>query len=132
MTRSPVFRPFFARRADGRQRLRRPGGAVLAAGVVSVAAVVAAAAPAAADPVVLAVAGSLDEVCTHLRNWLIGILATVATVYLTVGGARYLLSGGDAGEVERAKACVRAALIGYSLAILAPVVVEVLKSLVGG
>ncbi|WP_280382728.1 pilin [Nocardia wallacei] len=104
----------------------------MAAAVGTVVAVCAAAAPATAAPAVLAVAGSLAEVLNNLRNWLIGILATVATVYLTVGGARYLLSGGDAGEVERAKSCVRAALIGYSLAILAPVVVEVLKSLVGG
>ncbi|OBA44398.1 hypothetical protein A5780_37785 [Nocardia sp. 852002-20019_SCH5090214] len=94
--------------------------------------VCAAAAPARATPVVLAMAGSLNEVCDRLRNWLVAILATIATTYLTVGGVRYVLSGGDAGEVERAKSAVRSAMIGYALAILAPVVVNVLKSLVGG
>ncbi|MFG3702995.1 pilin [Micromonospora sp. NPDC047620] len=94
--------------------------------------VCATAAPAGATPVVLAMAGSLNEVCDRLRNWLVAILATIATTYLTVGGVRYVLSGGDAGEVERAKSAVRSAMIGYALAILAPVVVNVLKSLVGG
>ncbi|MGW5517628.1 pilin [Nocardia africana] len=103
----------------------------LAAGAVIIV-VCAAAAPAGASPVVLAVAGSLNEVCDRLRNWLVAILATIATTYLTVGGVRYVLSGGDAGEVERAKSAVRSAMIGYALAILAPVVVNVLKSLVGG
>ncbi|WP_280264727.1 pilin [Nocardia wallacei] len=126
-SRSPIPAP-----DRGGTRRRRLAPPVLTA-IGAVAALYVVAAPVSASPpVVLAVAGSLAEVLNNLRNWLIGILATVATVYLTVGGARYLLSGGDAGEVERAKSCVRAALIGYSLAILAPVVVEVLKSLVGG
>jgi hypothetical protein len=78
------------------------------------------------------VASSLNEVADHVRDWLVAILATIATTYLTVGGARYLLSGGDAGEVAAAKACIRSAMIGYCLAILAPVVVGILKSFVGG
>lgn len=112
-------------------RPRRLAATVLAASAVIVA-LCAAASPAGAAPVVLAVAGSLNEVCDRLRNWLVAILATIATTYLTVGGVRYVLSGGDAGEVERAKSAVRSAMIGYALAILAPVVVSVLKSLVGG
>ena len=47
-------------------------------------------------------------------------------------GLRYLMAGGDPGEVERAKTALRSAAIGYGLAILAPVIVTVLKSLVGG
>lgn len=135
MTRSPVTRPPTTqtpRPHRSRRRFYRPARTVLAAGAAAVIAVGAAASPAAAAPVVLAVAGSLEEVADHVRNWLVAILATIATTYLTVGGARYLLSGGDAGEVERAKACVRSAMIGYCLAILAPVVVSILKSLVGG
>jgi hypothetical protein len=86
---------------------------------------------AAADPV-LAAAGSLDQVLTNLRTWLVGILAAVATVCLTVAGARYLISSGDPGEVEKAKTALKAACLGYALAILAPVVVDVLKNIVGG
>ncbi|MEC3915513.1 pilin [Nocardia sp. CDC160] len=88
---------------------------------------------AAAQPVsILAVAGSFQEVLDNLRNWLIGILATIATVCLTIGGTRYLICSGDPGEVERAKVALKAACIGYALAMLAPLVVAVLKSIVGG
>ncbi|MBF6183367.1 pilin [Nocardia otitidiscaviarum] len=101
--------------------------AVVLAGVV----LAAAAGPACAQPV-LAVAGSFDEVLNNLRNWIVGILALIATVCLTIGGTRYLICSGDPGEVERAKVALRAACIGYALAMLAPVVVAVLKSIVGG
>ncbi|WP_082032330.1 pilin [Nocardia vulneris] len=95
--------------------------------------VLAAAGSAGAEPAsVLAVAGSFDEVLNNLRNWLVGILALIATVCLTIGGARYLVCSGDPGEVERAKIALKAACIGYALAMLAPVVVAVLKSIVGG
>ncbi|MEU6564183.1 pilin [Nocardia nova] len=113
-----------------RRRAARVAATVFVAGAVVVV-VGAAASPADAAPA-LAAAASLNEVCDRVRNWLIAILATLATTFLTVGGARYLLSGGDASEVERAKSAVRAAMIGYCLAILAPVFVAVLKSLVGG
>ena len=53
-------------------------------------------------------------------------------MFLTIGGVRYLAARQDPGEVERAKGALRAAAIGYGLAILAPVIVTVLKSLVGG
>jgi hypothetical protein len=55
----------------------------------------------------------------------------LATVFLTVGGARYTMSGGDPGEIARAREALRAAAIGYAVAALAPLVVEVLKGLVG-
>ncbi|WP_228810741.1 pilin [Nocardia otitidiscaviarum] len=88
---------------------------------------------AAAQPVsVLAIASSLDQVLNNLRNWIVGILALIATVCLTIGGVRYLICSGDPGEVERSKVALKAACIGYALAMLAPVVVEVLKSIVGG
>ena len=32
-----------------------------------------------------------------------GILAGLATLFLTLGGVRYVMAGGDPGEVERAK-----------------------------
>ncbi len=83
----------------------------------------------AADPV--AAADTIPQVIGNLRNWLVGLLAGLATLFLTVGGLRYLMAGGDPGEVESAKRALRAAATGYGLAVLAPVIVEVLKSLVG-
>jgi hypothetical protein len=81
--------------------------------------------------VVVALAQSVDEVLNNVRNWIVGILAGLATVYLTIGGARYTMAGGDPGEVERAREALRSAARGYALAALAPLVVEILKGLVG-
>jgi len=88
-------------------------------------------------PVLAAAAGplaaaSIAAVIGNLTAWIIGILAGVATLFLTIGGVRYLMAGGDPGEVERAKTALKSAAIGYALALLAPVIVAVLKSLVGG
>ncbi|GAA4890552.1 pilin [Saccharopolyspora cebuensis] len=79
---------------------------------------------------VVAVA-SLDQVLTNIRNWIMGMLALVATVFLTIGGVRYLLANGDPGEVEKAKSAFRNAAFGYMLAALAPVIVDILRGLVG-
>jgi len=75
---------------------------------------------------------SIAQVISNTTSWVVGILAAVATLFLTIGGLRYLMAGGDPAEVEKAKTALKSAAIGYGLAILAPVIVTVLKSLVGG
>ncbi len=86
-----------------------------------------------APPAVAATgAPTLTGVIDNLRNWLVGILATVATLFLTIGGLRYLTAGGDPGQVEKAKTALKSAAIGYALAILAPLLVSILASVVGG
>lgn len=87
-------------------------------------------APEAVDQVV-AVADSVDEVLGNIRDWLMGILAALATVFLTIGGVLYMMAGGDPGQVERGKTAFKAAGIGYGLAALAPLVVQVLEGIVG-
>ncbi len=90
------------------------------------------AAEASAAPVmILAQAVSVDQVLTNIRNWVVGILALLATVSLTIGGLRYILGNGDPGEIEKAKSAFRGACVGYALAVLAPLVVTVLKGIVG-
>ena len=84
-----------------------------------------------ADTVVVALAASLSDVLTNIRNWLMGILAGLATVFLTVGGVRYVMGGGEPGEVEKAKSAFKSAGWGFGLAALAPVIVEILKGIVG-
>jgi hypothetical protein len=84
-----------------------------------------------ADTVVHALAGSIDQVLTNIRNWVMGILAGLATVFLSIGGVRRVMGGGDPGEQEKAKECFKAAAIGYGLAALAPLVVTVLQGIVG-
>lgn len=80
---------------------------------------------------VLALAGSIDQVLTNIRTWVMGILASLATVFLSLGGVRYVMGGGDPGEIEKAKTAFKSAALGYSLAALAPVVVTVLQGIVG-
>jgi hypothetical protein len=75
---------------------------------------------------------SLTTVIDSLRNWLVGLLAALATLFLTIGGLRYLTAGGDPMQVERAKTALRSAAIGYALAALAPLLVSILSSVVGG
>jgi hypothetical protein len=73
----------------------------------------------------------LPTVISNLTAWIIGILAVVATLFLTIGGVRYLLAGGDPSEVERAKSALKNAAIGYALALLAPVLLDVLRGILG-
>ena len=70
-------------------------------------------------------ADSIDQVANNIRTWLVGILVAVATLFLTVGGLRYLAANGDPGEVEKAKLALRSAAIGYALAMLAPLFVTI-------
>src|SRR5262245_22147365 len=91
--------------------------AVAAAGPAS-----AAAGPAGPDPT-----ARLNTILTNATVWLMAILAAVATLCATVGGVRYVLAGGDPGEVEKAKSAFRSAGLGYALAALAPLVVQILK-----
>ena len=94
-------------------------------------AVITAVPAAAATTYVVAVAGSLEQVMNNIRNWAVGIIATIATTFVTIGGLRYMAANGDPGEVEKAKSAFRNAGIGFGLAAIAPVVVEILKGFVG-
>jgi hypothetical protein len=121
------------RRAARRARLAARAARAAVTALAAAAALTATAQPALAGTAghVLA-AASIDQVISNITKWIVGILAGLATLFLTMGGLRYLMAGGDPSEVERAKTALRSAAIGYGLAILAPVIVTVLKSLVGG
>lgn len=82
-------------------------------------------------PEVALAATSLNQVIDNLRTWLIGLLVALATLLLTIGGVRYLLAAGDPSALEKAKGTIKAALVGYALAALAPVLVSVLQGIVG-
>ena len=101
------------------RRVPRPPG-----GPASLAVPLAASPPLSAD--------QIGQVISNTTLWIVGILAGLATLFLTLGSVRYLMANGDPAETEKAKTALRSAGIGYALAILAPVIVAVLKSLVGG
>ncbi len=123
----PATAPMNGGRRQRARRLRR----LLLTVELAALALVLTASSAHADTMVVALAGSVDDVLTNLRNWLMGILAGVATVFLTIGGVRYVMGGGDPGEIEKAKTAFKSAGWGYALAALAPLVVTILKGIVG-
>jgi hypothetical protein len=90
-----------------------------------------------ATPEALASAGvaapkDLNTVINNITKWLVGLLVALATLFLTIGGVRYLLAGGDPGEVSKARETLKYSAIGYGVAVLAPVLVTILKGFVGG
>ena len=87
--------------------------------------------PAAAAPAPPPAVNDLGTVIDNLRFWIMGIIGAVATLFLCIGGARYLMAGGDPSEVERAKGSLKSAGIGYGLALLAPIILTILKNVLG-
>ncbi|WP_422733847.1 pilin [Micromonospora sp. WMMD558] len=112
-------------------RSRRAGRAATV--TVTVALVLSAPAAAHADSgVPVLAANSLPVVINNLQTWLMGILAALATLFLVLAGVYWATAGGDPTQVERAKAALRNALVGYGLAVLAPVLLQVVRGIVGG
>jgi hypothetical protein len=99
--------------------------------VITVAAVAAAGPAYAAEAQILA-ANSLPVIISNITAWIIGILVGVATLFLTIGGLRYLAAGGDPTEIEKAKSAFKSALLGYALAVLAPILLAIVQGWIGG
>ncbi|MFD7504957.1 pilin [Streptomyces sp. NPDC059850] len=114
-------------------RFRRPPGVrhVARGGVPVVFTAVMTAVVLLADPPAVWAVATIPQVISNLRDWIVGLLTGLATLFLTFGGLRYLMAGGDPGEVEASKRALKAAAVGYGLAMLAPVVVGVLQQIVG-
>lgn len=74
---------------------------------------------------------SVNTVLNNLRLWVMGILAALATLYLTVAGVRYMIASGDPAQIEKAKSGLRSAALGYALAALSPVIFAILKQAIG-
>jgi hypothetical protein len=110
----------------------RPTLARLVIPAAVAAAAITASHPAAAAPSGPASPPELGQVIDNARLWVMGLLSAVATLFLVIGGARYVMAGGDPSQVERAKQTIKAALAGYALAVLAPVALSILRSIVGG
>jgi hypothetical protein len=101
--------------------------------LTATAAAVAVSVPAyAADTPMIEAANSLPVIVNNITKWIIGLLFGLATLFLTIGGLRRLAAGGDPSEVEKPNSGFKSALIGYALAILAPVLLAIVKGWIGG
>ena len=94
---------------------------------------VAAAAPAAAEGERTqgAPPPDLKAVIDGFQAWLLTFATALAVLGLMVAGLFYLFSAGNPANVEKAKLIVRATVIGYSLMVLAPILLLALKGIVG-
>ncbi|MFV2019400.1 pilin [Micromonospora sp. LOL_023] len=110
----------------------RVGRVCAAVGVVVLVLAVPAAAQADSGEVVYLAANSLPVVITKLQNLIMGLLAGLATLFLVLAGVYWATAGGDPGQVEKAKGALRNALIGYGLAVLSPILLQLLQGVVGG
>jgi hypothetical protein len=75
--------------------------------------------------------GEIVGILDRIRNALVMVLTTLAIVAITYAGVRYVIAGGDPSGVERAKGAAKAAAVGLSLALLAPVLVAIVKQIIG-
>ena len=74
----------------------------------------------------------IPDVINSMTGWTMGIIAVVATLFLTIGALRYMSAGGDPAQAEQAKGNFKSALFGYALAVLSPVILQVLQGILGG
>ena len=77
-------------------------------------------------------ATDMNTVIGNLKVWLAGLLASLATVFLITGGARYVMAGGDPMKIEKAKSAISSAGLGYAFALFAPIAVTIIQQIVGG
>ena len=77
-------------------------------------------------------ATDVQGVIENLKVWLMGFLASLATVFLIVGGARYVMAGGDPVRIEKAKGAIASAGLGFAFALFAPAAITIIQKIVGG
>lgn len=58
-------------------------------------------------------------VFSEITNVLLFVVGAIAVIMIVIGGLRYVLSGGDAKQVEAAKNTILYAIVGIIVAILA-------------
>ena len=109
-------------------RRRRITRSLATASTIGVIVLTPATAHAAGTGATLLAADTIDQVIDNIQVWLAGILIATATLFLTIGGLRYLAAGGDPGEAEKAKLALRSAALGYALALMAPLIVTIVSN----
>jgi hypothetical protein len=111
--------------------MRRNMSRLLILATVTASAVAVAVPASAADPRVLAV-NSLTTVIANITAWIVGIAFGVATLFATYGFLLYLSAGGDPTSVEKAKSAFKSAAIGYAGALMAPILLAIVRGWIGG
>ena len=66
----------------------------------------------------------LPSFITNIVNILLFLAGAVAVIVIIIGGIRYVMSGGDAGQVQSAKNTILYAVIGLIVVIMAYAIVN--------
>ncbi|SNS98824.1 hypothetical protein SAMN05421812_102642 [Asanoa hainanensis] len=72
---------------------------------------------------------SIYEVIDGITGWVMGILGAVATMFFVIGALLYMGAGGDTSRVEQAKGYFKRSLLGYALAVMSPVLLQILQGI---
>ena len=65
-------------------------------------------------------------------TWIMGFVGAIAIGFIVYGGIKYVTSAGNEKQIEEAKKIILYAIIGFVIAILAVVIVQVVGRAVGG
>lgn len=68
----------------------------------------------------------IRAVVDRVRLVLIALASALGTLFLTIAGVRWLVANGEPGAVDGAKRALTGAALGYGIAILATVLMEIL------
>jgi len=67
----------------------------------------------------------------NVLNSLTGIIASIAIIFIVIGGFMYILSAGDEKMITRAKATITAALVGLAITLAAPTFLNEIMTILG-
>lgn len=62
---------------------------------------------------------SPEDIVIDLINWILGILALIAVIFILIGGFRWMTAGGNEESVETAKKILISAIIGLVIVLAA-------------
>lgn len=74
---------------------------------------------------------SISAFLTAFLENLQGIVATIAVIFIVVGGIMYMLSAGDPKMITRAKDTIFAAIIGLAIVLAAPTFLKEVRTILG-
>lgn len=75
--------------------------------------------------------GSIQEILQSVMRYLQQIIATICVAFIIIGGLIYMMSSGNEKMIERAKACVTAAVVGLVITLAAPSFLGDIQSVLG-
>ncbi|HHH12466.1 MAG TPA: hypothetical protein ENJ77_01165 [Candidatus Moranbacteria bacterium] len=74
----------------------------------------------------------LTTIALNVLQFLLGVIGTLATIMLVVGGAMYIGAAGDERQVDSAKSIVKYSIVGIAVALLSLIIVRTLAQVFVG